>query len=169
MKTSNLRRTGKDFYLLYPYKYRDIESKTIPVPYFNKSEITDHRFTVTYKEWKLITNTYFSILQDYLLSGLPYKLPHGLGEIQFKKYKGGGIDHKKTKEFYGDLAYKDKRIIRFKNVHTDGYRPVIKWNRKTAKLANKWLWRFNLLQNRWKLISKKINKNLNTINNFNTI
>ena len=169
MKTSKPRITNKEFYLAYPYKYRDINSKTVPIPYFNKSEITDHKYTLSYKEWKLVTSTYFKLLHLYLFTGSPYKLPHGLGSIQLKKYKGAGIDHKRTKEIYGDLAYKKGKIIKFKNIHTGGYKPVIKWYRREAKLANKWLWRFNYLQNKWKETSKIINNNLTIINNLSTL
>jgi hypothetical protein len=172
MKTLNIsqRVTLRELYLGYSLKTRDIESKTIPVPYFPKSEITTHKHSLTYKEWKRIILIYFKHLVFYLMeTGFSYKIPSRLGLLQIRKYKSKKIpDWGKTKEVYGTTKVKP---IYYKNTHTSGYRPIIKWYRsgQEAKFKYKWYWRFNFTPKSWSTVSKAIFSKLTLINKYQSI
>lgn len=172
MKTSNIskRITLRDIYLGYSYKFRDIESKTIPIPYFPKDQITQHTHSLTYKEWKKIIQIYLKHLVLYLLTtGFKFKIPSRLGILQLKKYKSKSTpDWGKTREVYGHTNVKP---IMFKNTHTQGYKPIIKWYREgqNAKFKFKWYWRFNFTKKVWKTISTEIFSKLNTMNKLQQV
>lgn len=172
MKTLNTskRVTLRELYLGYPYKYRDITSSTVPIPYFPKEEITEHKYSLTFKEWKRIIKIYLKHVVIYLLTGFKYKLSSRLGFLQMRKAKSKKIpDWGKTRKRYGTT--KGVKPLYHKNIHTQGYRPIIKWYREgqNAKFKYKWYWRFNFLDKQWKWISDQIFNNLTIMNKFQRV
>lgn len=153
----------QEIYLEYTYKTRDLDSNTIPRYYFPKSEITDHKYSLTYKEWSDVLKVLFKNILLYLLTGKKYKLPHRMGEIFLAKIKGGGIDWIKSKKL--------KKAVFHKNLHTNGFRPKVIWDRKKGKciFKNRWLWKFNLTKSAWRIISQAIENNFNIMNNLTDV
>lgn len=157
--------TLTDLYLDYRYKYRDLNSKSVPMwPYVPKDEISDHKYKLTKNEWKEIMRCYIKHVIKYLMEGQPFKIPHGLGVIQMRKSKSYPPDRKKSKEY--------KQLIVFKNDHTDGYRPLFKWYRniKTGCYFRfKNYYKFNLANWVWGEVSKQIFKSPHIIYKFNDV
>lgn len=159
------RITLSDFYLKYPYKYYDVHSNTVPVPYFPKEEITEHKHTLTMAQWKKIILVYFKYVFRYLLTGNRFKLGNNLGYFQIRKYKpkpSDNIDYKILRE--------TGKLVPYKNAHTSGYKPLIKWDRSYndgVKLKYKNHWNFKLTRSKWKEISAFLFKNPLAINRFN--
>ena len=89
--TNKVKRSGnkfitlKDIYLKYRYKWYDINSNTVPNPYFPKSEISDHKYKLSKKEWLVVINTYIDILIEDFINGYDYQIPLGLGNLLIKK------------------------------------------------------------------------------------
>ena len=167
MKTLNTsqRVTLRELYLGYEFKYRDIESSTVPIPYFPKSEITETKYSLTFKQWKKIILIYFKHIVMYLITtGSRFKIPSRLGIFQMKKYRTkNSPDWAKTRVVYGTTRVKP---IMFKNTHTQGYKPIIVWLRQgqNGKFKYKWYWRFTLTKKSWKKVSDTIFNKLTTIN-----
>lgn len=172
MKTLNIsqRVTLRELYLGYSFKFRDVTSKTISVPYFKKSEISNHKYKLTYKEWKNIIVCFFKYLSLYLLTGLEYKIPSRLGKLQLRKIRSKKVpDWNKTREVYGTT--KGVTPIYHKNLHTNGFRPLIKWYRQgqNGKFKYKWYWRFNFTKKTWKSLSNNIFNKFSIMNNIQEV
>lgn len=167
---SNQKVTLKDIYLGYPYKYYDHLSNTIPNPYFPKHEISDHKYKISYKEWKKVVLEYFNILLEYLLTGKNFEIPNQLGLFRLMKYKPlkRKVDFKRTKEIYGEenksLPKGEKKLIYHMNHHTNGYDPILVWERRDYKFPFKWHWRFDLSRKNFKKVSDILKKDLTVIN-----
>lgn len=164
--------TLRHLYLMYDYKWYDIYSSTVPVPYFPKSEISDHVYKLSFKEWKRIIVSYLKYLLLYLLAGSLFKIPSQLGRLCFRKKKSNGrrVDIGRTTREFGEinrtLPKEKRKFAYFNNHHTAGYTPYIKWLRDTEKLKYKWHWRFNISKRMWKKISNEIMKNPSIMNKF---
>ncbi len=166
----NKRITLKELYLQYEYKAYDIHSKSVPVPYFPKTEITDHKFTLTYKEWRKIIMTYIKYCILYLIDGNLFKIPDQLGTWRLlkRKCKKRRVDLPTTIKRFGEinktLPKGFKKKVYFHNHHTRGYTPYLKWLRREERLKYKWHWRFNLSRSNWSTISNKLLKDASYIN-----
>jgi len=166
----NKRITLKDLYLNYDYKWYDVNSTTIPVPYFNKKEIVEHDYTLSYKEWKNVIMVYFKYVMLYLISGKCFVIPNFLGDLCLKKWKPKGrrINLYATEQKYGEynktVEKEDRKYIYHNNYHTGGYCPLLKWVRDRKQFAYKWHWRFDLTPHNWKFISKNLMKDASMIN-----
>lgn len=136
MSSKNI--TLYDLYKKYNYPCWDLgllSKNIVPLPYIPIKEVNcDHKYSLEYKKWKEIVMTYLKYVKLYLFTGKEFKLPHFMGTLQLRKYKGGGID-------WGHF-HQTGDIIKHKNRHTLGYRPILKWyrNRKICKLKFKWHW-----------------------------
>jgi len=152
------RKTLKDMYLQYPYKNRDITSNTVPQPYFPKDQIVcDHKYSLTYKEWKNILGIFFKHVMNALAQGFEYKFPYEQGRIGLRKVKGGGVDFQKTTK---------GNVKKFKNLHLRGWRFLIKWYRYKNKLQYKWVWRIRLTKHAWSYINEIFKNSPREINNL---
>jgi hypothetical protein len=169
--------TLKNIYLEYPYKTRPVLGNTVPIPYFPKEEITNHKYTISYKEWKNVLIVYFKYIVKYLLTGASYKLPGRLGEFELRRYipssKNRKINWKKTNELYGEWNKNnpdDRKRIYHANMHTEKYCPFLVWVRHGSEynFAQRWLWRFKLSKRMWSYISNEILEDSSLINNLNT-
>jgi len=160
----------KELYLQYEYKTYDIHSKSVPVPYFPKHEITDHNFTLTYKEWRRIVMCYIKHLLAYLIEGHLFKIPVQLGTWQLlkRKCRRRRVDIVNTIKRFGEinktLEPGKKKLVYFNNHHTGGHTPYFKWLRREEKLKYKWHWRFNLCNLNWTIISGRMLKDAAYIN-----
>jgi hypothetical protein len=145
-------KTIADIYLMYPYRCWDVTGKTIPVPYVPKDEIVcDHKYSLTYKEFKKIVMTYLKYLKKYLLTGVEYKMPQQMGYLQFVKFKSPAVD-------YGHFHRNNKEIRFYLNKHSQGYRPKLIWKRggNDARLKHRWSWRMRPCRGFKTLIHKSI-------------
>jgi hypothetical protein len=154
------RVTLQEMYIKYPYKWKDINSATVPLPYFPAKDITDTEYSMSYKQWKTLVNLYFKLVIEYMQEGLAYDLPQNLGNLHVKKVKGSGIDWDATKKKYGSQkGQKEIKKVYMDNTYTDGYYPIVKWYRLDKLLKYKWLWDFKPTQ-----ICKKVAKHWNEDN-----
>lgn len=163
---ANQRVTMYDIYLRYPHKWKDVHSNTVPKPYFPNEEITNNRFSLSYKEWRNIMNELVKEYADLLLSGKKLDPKKAMGYFQLHRYKPArpNLDFKHYRET-GEKRYE-------KNPHTDGFCPLIVWNRsyKTkAKLKYKSYWKISFTDMIWKIISRRLLKDGNYIYNFDEI
>jgi hypothetical protein len=174
-KSANKHITVSDIYLHHPDKTYDINSSTVPKPYFPASEISDNPNALTYQQFRQIADCYLKHTVDHIKTGRSFEIPAKLGTLQLRKYKKkkSPIDFKSTKEVYGEvnetLPAGEKKLIRFKNRHTNRRIPVIKWYRKHRKFAFQWHWRIRLSKYAWKQISKELRSNAAAINRLNEL
>lgn len=158
----NKKITIKQLYQRYNYPCWDIsllEKNIVPLPYIPKDKvICDHKYSLTYTEWKKIVITLFANMMLLLETGLKIKLPHRIGLLQLKKIRGTSIDKI-------HLA-KTGEIKKVRHVHTNGYKPILKWSRfnQDANFANKSLWKINFLKPRWRKLIRDIEKDFSKIN-----
>lgn len=130
--------TLMDLYLFYRYKWYDINSSTVPTPYFPKSEISEHAYKLSKQEWLIIVSTYIEALYQHLLQGYDYQLPLGLGNFSFRKVK---IARDRNENPYSEF------IVRW----CDGYFPKLVWNKyqgaAKVKFKNKSIFSVVILKN----------------------
>jgi hypothetical protein len=130
--------TEKDIYYFYPYKKNPPSTgNTIPQPYVKKTDISDHRYTLTYDVWLSIIEDYISEVQTILFKGRIFKLPNFLGNLQLKKYK------LKKRIDWGKTRREGKKVY---DNSTDIYRIIIKWNRnyKICRFKNSAHWKIRM-------------------------
>ena len=130
--------TLSDVYLGYRYKYYDISSNTVPNPYFNKNEISDNEYKLTYKQWKAVILCYLRNILLYLLDGNDFKIPNKLGVWSLVKTKRLAINKYESK--------KQGKPIVCKNLHTYGYKPKILWYSSKADFKYKVFYYFNFVR-----------------------
>ena len=155
------RVTIHDFYRDYKYPCYDVMSNTVPQPYIPKTKLKcDNELACEYKTFDIIIQTFNRLLvEEHLLSGKAFRMPYKMGELVILKYK---TDNNDKKAFLTDEAYR-----KFRNIHTDGYRPILKWKRgKSSYIRFGNIWRIGLLSCK-KIISKHIMSNFNNIYKFN--
>lgn len=109
----------RDIYMKYPYKKTDPRYTR---PYVPLSQSTDHKYTLSYKQYMALYLIYIKYVKYYLLCSLNIKLPQFFGELQLYKYKY-------TTRFKTDLSqtHYGGKPSKFKNDHTFGYGPLVKW------------------------------------------
>ena len=148
--------TPRYIYLDYPYKTKNLESNTVELPYFPKSEMSDHKYKMSYGEWRDLSKIYLNVLFEYLLTGNSFKIPNGMGIFRLMKYRSKGsrktINWKETKERWRKLRPEEKRIpIYFPKTNPHRYRPVFMWirNHKLGTgFRRRFFWKFRLSQKR---------------------
>lgn len=159
--------TLREFYKSYPYPCWDVTSNTVPVPYIPKDKLVcDNKRTLTFKQYRKILSIYARLLTNYLLTGLPIKLPYYLGEIRMFKYKPT-----KSKPFNIDHYLKTGEKLFYKSRHTQGYIPLFKWRRaeKQSRLQNRWIFKCIPAKTTWKQISDSLFEKGSIINKFPNI
>ena len=120
MKTEKTKTPVKKYislielYLHYRYKWYNINSNTIPIPYFPKTEISEHKYKLSKQEWVKIIYAYVDLLIELIIQGETIQLPLGLGYLQMIKRKV------KYDRLEGDYA-------RFIMDRLDGYSPKVTW------------------------------------------
>jgi nucleoid DNA-binding protein len=119
----------------YSFKHYDMTpSSTVHLPYVAKAERKNgHKLAVDFKTWKLIITTYFEVFKEILFQGHKIKLPHGLGDLFLSKRKARGVNWKESKA--------QNKAIYFKNRHTEGYKPNIRWMKTGPMFKHSGLWR----------------------------
>lgn len=128
-----------DFYMFFPYKRNAVFTGTIPVPYIKKEEESDHKYSMTYKEWKLIIMSILQEIKEELLDTKTWVIGSHIGEISLRKKRCKTFtDYKLSKE-------KGSKVSRIRNDY-DNYMIFGEWERKTYPLPFKWLWRFKMLR-----------------------
>lgn len=155
-----MKKSTYNFYLDYPHKCRRFDTNTVELPYFPKAELDcDHPYSLRYKEWREIVDTYFEYVIDYMLNGQKYRMPARLGYLELQKFKGGGIDYQRLK--------KEGKVYRHTNRHSKGYRVILKWLRgysHGAVIKHQYLWRINFSKLVWRKIHSKMKTDLQFIN-----
>ena len=143
------RKTFKDFYLDYKYRYDVRDPK-----YVDK---------ITYTK---ILNSFFEVISKAIMEeGYEYKLPHSMGSLRIKKFKARkpAIDWKRTNEFYEKNGFK-KHIYHF-NEHSSGFSGRWYWDKKGAILKGKSLYKFTPTRTNKRRIAELIKGN-NTIKKY---
>lgn len=137
-RSDNKYITLKDIYLHYRYKWYDVNSNTVPNPYFPKSDISEHKYKLSKKEWLVIINTFIDILIEDFVNGYDYQIPLGMGNLQLKKTL---IARDRTESPYNEFIVS----------HCDGYFPKLIWAKhmgnEKVKFKNKTLFSCILLKN----------------------
>lgn len=136
-----------------------LEKNIVPLPYIPKDKIKcGHKYSLTYKEWKLIVECLFKYIMLYLQEGLELKLPHNMGYLQLKKWKSRSLDKLHFVKT-GERRWK-------KHVETGGYKPIIKWKRynKDAHFRNKSVWKITFVRGQWRKLIEYLQENYSNIN-----
>lgn len=131
----------KDVYLGYTHKWMDVNSKTIPIPYFSRKEISEHEYKLTYSQWKKIIDCYIKNVFDYIFDGNTFPIPHGLGSFSITKTKRKLINRKQTS--------KQGKLVAVKLLTTYNYKPRICWNTAKLPITNKNFYKFILVRPLW--------------------
>jgi hypothetical protein len=165
-----------DIYKRYPYKTYNVHSTTVPFPYFNKNEITSHKFSLTYAIWKKILVCYFKHIYNQLYLGHEFEIPNQIGSLRFlkRKRKNPKVDWVKTnKEFKEEnlsLPKGQKKTAFFPMTGVFGrYVVILKWMRTGTPLKYKWMWRFSPALTKMKTYGKVLNKDTSLINRLNDV
>jgi hypothetical protein len=140
-KGTGFFRELKDIYLGYRYKWMDVTSKTIPVPYFSRKEISDHEFKMTYQEWKKVIVCYLKNVFEYIVDGNTFPVPHKLGYLYLTKTKRKLIDRKKTGS--------EGKLVAKRLLHTYNYKPRVCWNTSRCDMPYKTLYKCKLVRTLW--------------------
>jgi nucleoid DNA-binding protein len=141
-KLKNGKASNAQIWLDYPYKKYPSNSNTIPLPYFPKTEITDTEYSLEKHEWHEIMDTYFDIVEDYLIQGNLFVIPKGLGSLKIYK-----TPNKRTSDI---PAYRNKlkSIEETKErVFHNAYSPFLKWDRRLYRNDGTFS---NLLNSKWR-------------------
>jgi hypothetical protein len=137
-QTSRYFATLKHVYLGYRYKYYDVSSNTVPIPYFSKSEISEHEYKLTYSQWKKIIVCYLKNIYLYILDGNDFKIPAQLGVWSLVKTKRIAVNRMES--------VKQKKAVAGKNLHTYGYKPKLLWLSSKADFKFKSYYYFNFVK-----------------------
>jgi hypothetical protein len=131
--------TLKNCFINYPYKDQNI-TNTVPIPYIkSKDLVTDHEYSITYKEYCEIIRSFLYYLFEYLKYGSTFVIPHSLGKLTIKKYKGKYFDYKTlTPNTFSDKLGGLKFKIIWRRGVKDG-----------GKCKNKWKWRCYISKTKW--------------------
>lgn len=111
-------------------KYRD-PSKSGGCYHFPKAEISSSPYALTFPEWKLIVQTYFKHVLNYLKTGNMYILPWGLGAWQLIRTKKlrKMLDVEKGKKMIESGEFKPGTFVFKKVSFFNGYYPKLKWHK----------------------------------------
>lgn len=133
--TVKSRKLG-DLYKDYPYKKPHENGITRPLLGKNVDYVTNHKLSMTWRQWHEFMKIYFKYLKLYLLSGNQVVLPHHMGVMQMHKKKSTKLSVDWNK-FHTTGEY-----THHKNHHTGGYSVGFKWyrNKHEAKIKNKFQW-----------------------------
>ena len=151
-KTSVLKRsksldrkriTDIDMFLQYPYKKRH-PLECLGRNSFPKSEISDHKYAVTLKEYREVINGMYDEIVKLMIAGEIVKLPHNLGYLCITKCK------KKTTD------------IRFMTY----YSFYFTWKKTRMSFVNQRYWRFRPLQKTYTRLYEAIRKDVSLVNNY---
>lgn len=142
--------TLKSIYLGYRYKWYDVTSNTVPVPYFSKNEISTHEYKLTYKQWRKIIVCYFKEVFNYLYEGGTFVFPQALGTLTLTKTKTLGVNKRQTKL--------ENKVVYFKNLHTYGYKPRIVWGKRGSWFTYGSFYKFNFTKNAWICLMERLKK-----------
>jgi hypothetical protein len=156
-----------DLYILYPYKYYDTSSSTVPFPYFSKDKITNEKQSLTYKEWRVIIETYLKLVVQDILEGVPFIMPISIGRIELRKNKRRSrkkiLDKPATSKAGKAVFYPPSHIL-------SKYCLYVKWYRQKNKFAHKYLWRFKINKKALgEFIGRVIEKDPTIINKINDV
>jgi hypothetical protein len=165
------KRTLKDFYKHYDYPCWDLsllDKNIVPLPYIPKEKVVcDHKYSLTYKQYKRLYHIFAEELFKYLLKGYTYEIPNYMGNIDIRRFKKpySFIDwphYHKT----GEL----KKVYNLSK-ETQGFRPFLKWDNgyKICRLKFKKNWKINFPKSKWMKITKFLEDDLSNINNFNDL
>jgi nucleoid DNA-binding protein len=164
--------TSTDIYMQYPYKKWIQNTIGITKPYIKKKDRTSTPFSLTYKEWYAIIDTYTKKIAAHLVDGGIIKIPC-LGEIRVgKRAAKPKIDWVKTKKIYGTQKGKKKsdiKLIRFKQMRWDGMRYFLHWDKSfNRRVKNLSYMTIKPLQAFRTLMSDALNSNPGHIYNYPT-
>ncbi len=149
-KENKYYTTLNSIYLGYRYRWYDVTSSTIPVPYFPKSEISTHENKLGYKQWRKIILCYFRQILNYLYEGNTFELPQQLGSIKLIKTNIPNVNKIKTIEAGKPIFYK--------SLHTYGYKPRVIWIKRGSRFLYSSFYKFNFTRKAWSIVSQRLLK-----------
>lgn len=120
-------RTLLDLYKFYRYKTYNIDSSTVPIPYFPKSEISTHPYALTYKKWREVVNVYIEVVLEELTNGFDYKIPHGMGNLFLYKVPLTVVN--------GEI--RNPKYTKIINKYLDGWIIKLRWNKRLSATSRK--------------------------------
>lgn len=120
-------------YMNYRYKtMSDDRINGVEKPYIPQSQRSTHKYAINKVLWVQIIERYLQlIINEIILKGKTFRMPSKLGVLQLVKFKGGGVDHVKTKRLHKQGKLTGSNVARYSNIHTDGYGFKLKWYRST--------------------------------------
>lgn len=154
-----------DFYMEYPYKKQD-ECITCK-PYVSNDEVTEHSYSLTYKEWKSIMTSFFKNLTLYLARGYVYRFSSRIGELQIVKYRPSKkvVDFDKTIKYHmkeqgltrheaiNYIKENDVTIFRHNLRNSNGWKFITAWFRNEYPFKFARHWRVKLSRRKsWRMI-----------------
>lgn len=169
---AKIRKTLSDTFKTYPYK--KATNKALLEggdDYVKKEEIVnDHKYSVDRKEYMKILTAIYKYRFEELLKGKKIIFPLRSGNLQLYKYRS----NRKHVDFEATRKYREKHpgsntIIYHKNYHTQGYKPLLKWENNNCAIINKRLFIFNLVRHRARDLAAYFKNNPSLINTINTI
>lgn len=128
---------------------------------------------LTKKQFVEIIHTHNTLLVDHLIeTGEYYKIPCGFGPLRIKKYKQHFVQYAKTKEKKVGLAVnwpetkklwerdpeakEQKKLVKYLNAHTDGYRYFFYWQPHKIRVYRGYLWGFRPSREAARKLAKKL-------------
>lgn len=118
-----------------PYVTKDFYKEYI------KDKDKDSIYDVDYKTYVYIVETYYKALVEYVLNGGVYKLPFKMGNLLIVKYRPRKRTATNTPiDWFNTVKY--GKLIRHTNDHSNYFKFLINWDKKSCRVINKTLYRF---------------------------
>lgn len=143
-----------DFFLKYPHKDKP-DVNYVSLPYFPKTEISNHKYKMTYKDYKALMVCYFKYVTDYLLRGDDYLIPSRLGKLFLLKYKIEDIGNKKS--FYNGFI---------NNIHSNNFRVIVRWEHTKYPVPLGKYWKLSTVKTFNEKLFKWLTGDITNINNI---
>lgn len=140
------------------------EYSTASTAVFKLFKLKHPEVDITYSQWANIIYTFNYAMRDKILeTGEKLSIPYGFGEIYICKFKP-----KRTKEINGQeiialpVDWKRTKEVGYKvyflNVHTEGFKFRVKWDRTNARFKGAYIWNFKPSRVTSRLINHYIKK-----------
>lgn len=166
--------------LYYDYPYRKNTEGLTGSHYVPVKEVSDHKFALTKKEWKLIVDVFFTYLVMLLINGQQVSLINNFGSLRLRKRKidkpfrsqyARCVYYVRTK--LGVRSYKEaKRVVSEQNINvkwfnkdTNNHQISLVWTpHKNTKCS--FLWKVWLPKNMYLLLFKYFSDNKKALDNL---
>jgi hypothetical protein len=109
---------------------------------------------VTYNEYRdMVTIFYKEVSHNIINEGRMFHMPFAMGDAYIEKVK---LDYNNKLPINWELTSKAGKVIYHFNEHSDGYKYILKWNKKVCTFQNNYLYVLVYTRANKRLLAKNI-------------